>query len=193
MKNYVPITASYGAENRDPVDFYPTPEWATRALLDRESFEGDIWGPACGDGAISRALEGRGYHVYSSDLYDHGYGSSPVDFLKCPKQPTNNAITNPPFKHAEEFLHAALGAATKKVVLLNRLSWLEGSRRYKSVFNGATPLARVLVFSSRIHFHRSGNAALAGGGMVAFAWYVWDHAHTGPAELKWLPPQKEMK
>jgi hypothetical protein len=29
-------------------DFYPTPEWATYALLDNERFEGRLWEPACG-------------------------------------------------------------------------------------------------------------------------------------------------
>jgi hypothetical protein len=37
-------------------DFYPTPPEAVRALLSVESFEGSIWEPACGDGAISRTL-----------------------------------------------------------------------------------------------------------------------------------------
>src|SRR5262245_24374766 len=35
----------------DGPDFFPTPEWATLALMDNESFEGLIWEPACGDGA----------------------------------------------------------------------------------------------------------------------------------------------
>jgi len=39
-----------------------------------ESFEGQIWEPACGDGAISRVLEAAGYQVISTDLIDRGYG-----------------------------------------------------------------------------------------------------------------------
>jgi hypothetical protein len=35
-------------------DYYPTPPEAVRALLGVEQFEGTIWEPACGDGAISR-------------------------------------------------------------------------------------------------------------------------------------------
>jgi len=41
---------------RAAFEFYPTPPEATRALLSVESFEGDIWEPACGDGAISKVL-----------------------------------------------------------------------------------------------------------------------------------------
>src|SRR5271165_95785 len=31
-------------------DFYPTPAYATEALLDSEEFSGIIWEPACGNG-----------------------------------------------------------------------------------------------------------------------------------------------
>ena len=60
---------------------------------------------------------------------------------------------------------------------------------------GQTPLARMWVFSSRLLFLRSGDVNNAGGGgMVAYAWYVWDHDHTGPTELHHLPPfEKESK
>ena len=37
----------------DGPDFFPTPAWATYALIDNEKFKGDIWECACGDGAMS--------------------------------------------------------------------------------------------------------------------------------------------
>ena len=54
-------------------DFYPTPEWATHALIENEYFSGTIWEPACGNGAMSRVLKKVSADVYSSDLYDRGY------------------------------------------------------------------------------------------------------------------------
>ena len=57
-------------------DFFPTPPWATFALIDNEKFSGDIWECACGDGAMSRVLEQVGPTVYSSDLYKRGYGEA---------------------------------------------------------------------------------------------------------------------
>jgi hypothetical protein len=62
-------------------DFYPTPPEAVRALLSVEQFDGTIWEPACGDGAISRELEAHGHNVVSTDLIDRGYGQSGSDFL----------------------------------------------------------------------------------------------------------------
>lgn len=188
-KNYVSRSATADVEHRDPHDFYPTPRPATLALLGVESFSGAIWEPACGDGAISRELEARGFVVTSTDLYDRGYGQAGIDFLVGDHPRVDNVITNPPFSLLEEFVHRALALSNRKVAILGRLSWLEGSRRYRSVFRGATPLARVWVFSSRLHFHRSGDAAQAGSsGMVAFAWYVFDHSHNGPVVLDWFPP-----
>lgn len=190
LSNYVTRSATADEANRDPHDFYPTPLLATQAMLKVESFDGCIWEPACGDGAISRELEKSGFSVLSSDLFGRGYGAHGVDFLKTAGPRVANIITNPPFKYAEAFVKHALALTTRKVVMLNRLSWLEGRGRYASLFRqGSSPLARVWVFSSRLHFLRSGDADRSGsGGMVAFAWYVWDHAHSGPVSLDWLPP-----
>jgi hypothetical protein len=54
-------------------DFFPTPRWATFALIDHEAFKGNIWECACGDGAMSRVLEQAVRSVYSSDLYERGF------------------------------------------------------------------------------------------------------------------------
>jgi hypothetical protein len=60
----------------DGPDFFPTPPWATFALIDNEKFTGDIWECACGDGTMSRVLENTGCTVPSSDLYQRGYGDA---------------------------------------------------------------------------------------------------------------------
>src|SRR5690242_1799263 len=65
----------------DGPDFFPTPKWATFALIDNEKFDGDIWECACGDGAMSLVLEKTGSHVESSDLYDRGFGEIGHNFL----------------------------------------------------------------------------------------------------------------
>lgn len=172
--------------NRERDDFYPTPPSATEALLAMEQFDGDIWEPACGDGAISRVLESAGHRVHSSDLIDRGYGIPNRDFLLDYQTRAANVITNPPFKFAEEFALHALGRTTGKVALLCRLAWLEGQARHRMFKE--TPIARVWVFSSRVQMLRGGTDAGKGsGGMIAFAWFVWDHAHVGAPTLGWIP------
>src|SRR3546814_11582916 len=103
--------------NRERDDFYPTPPEGTRALLSVERFEGEIWEPACGDGAISKELEAAGHTVYSTDLIDRGYGTPGVDFLLDYSTTAANIVTNPPFKLAEEFARHALARSTGKVCM----------------------------------------------------------------------------
>ncbi|MEK9595489.1 MAG: hypothetical protein VW057_05970 [Rhodospirillaceae bacterium] len=60
----------------DGPDFYPTPAWATHALIDNETFKGPIWECACGDGSMAKILSLVSNNVFNSDLYDRGYGES---------------------------------------------------------------------------------------------------------------------
>jgi hypothetical protein len=165
-------------------DFYPTPAWAVMALVDNEKFDGDIWECACGDGEMSAVLQTTGNAVYSSDLYDRGYGDSGLDFLKSTRN-ADNIITNPPFNSAEDFVLQAGKLARKKYAFLLRLAFLEGGSRQNRIFN-VTPPSRVWVFSERITFYPR-NAEIKGSGTTAYAWFVWEKSHTGPTELKWLP------
>jgi hypothetical protein len=92
-------------------DFFPTPPWATYALIENEKFDGEIWESTCGDGTMSRVLEKTGQPVRSSDLYDRGFGESGVDFLTT-QSGADNIVTNPPYNCAEVSLRAGLGTQT---------------------------------------------------------------------------------
>jgi hypothetical protein len=169
----------------DGPDFFPTPAWATHALIDNESFRGDIWESACGNGAMSEVLAQTGQSIISSDLYDRGYGDAGVDFLN-PKRRAANIITNPPYNAAEGFVQAGLKAAHHKFALLLRLAFLEGANRQRTIFTDAPP-SRVWVFSERITFYPA-NAVQQGSGTTAYAWFVWDKDARNTTELKWFKP-----
>ena len=169
----------------DGPDFYPTPKWATFALIDNEPFKGDIWECACGDGVMSEVLAETGNAIESSDLYDRGFGEVGHNFVGTTRRRTN-IITNPPFNSAEAFVATALQQADQKFALLLRLAFLEGANRANTIFH-AKPPSRVWVFSERITFYPKG-AVRTGGGTTAYAWFVWDKAHTGPTELAWFKP-----
>ncbi|WP_299654451.1 hypothetical protein [uncultured Jannaschia sp.] len=168
----------------DGPDFFPTPAWATHALIDNEAFQGDIWESACGNGAMSDVLAQASNSVRSSDLYDRGFGESGIDFLNT-SQSTDNIVTNPPYNAAEGFVKTGLVAAKKKFALLLRLAFLEGANRQRSIFS-VSPPSRVWVFSERITFYPAG-ATVKGTGTTAYAWFVWDKDATG-TELKWFKP-----
>lgn len=169
----------------DGPDFYPTPAWATEALIDNEPFNGDIWECACGDGVMSSVLAKTGNRVISSDLYDRGYGETGHDFLISDRR-CQNIVTNPPFNSAEGFVAKALQHTDRKFALLLRLAFLEGANRANTIFH-KNPPSRVWVFSERITFYAKG-ATVAGSGTTAYAWFVWDKDHAGRTELAWFKP-----
>ncbi len=169
----------------DGPDFYPTPAWATHALIDNEVFEGDIWEPACGDGAMASVLATTGNIVTATDLYDRGYGQAGVDFLTSAST-ASNIVTNPPYNAAEGFVRSGLKLAHRKFALLLRLAFLEGANRQQTIFSKCPP-SRVWVFSERITFYPKG-AVQKGSGTTAYAWFVWDKAGNGQTELKWFTP-----
>ncbi len=174
----------------DGPDFFPTPAWATYALIDNERFSGEIWECACGNGAMSQVLQQKGNRVVSSDLYDRGYGDAGVDFL-CQSQGSDNIITNPPYNSAEGFVKKGLELADKKFALLLRLAFLEGANRERTIFSICPP-SRVWVFSERITFYPEG-AVQQGSGTTAYAWYVWDKEAPSGTELKWFKPGYKSK
>jgi hypothetical protein len=177
-------TAKRSADLSGP-DFFPTPRWATFALIDNEPFDGEIWDPACGDGAMSRVLAETGNPVVSSDLYDRGFGKSGRDFLSADRT-VANIVTNPPYNCAEGFVHQGLRLATRKFAMLLRLAFLEGANRADTIF-ARVPPARLWVFSERITFYMHG-ARRSGGGTTAYAWFVWDKQAAPGTQLHWLKP-----
>ena len=169
----------------DGPDFYPTPAWATFALIENENFEGDIWECACGNGAMAKVLEETGCHVRSSDLHDRGFGEVGVDFTEATDH-VDNIVTNPPFNSAEAFVARGTKLARKKFALLLRLAFLEGANRARTIYSECPP-SRLWVFSERITFYPVG-AERKGTGTTAYAWFVWDKDAPSGTELRWFEP-----
>lgn len=167
---------------RQKDDFYPTPPEAVEALLSVEKFIGDIWEPACGDGAISKVLE-REHNVVSSDLNDYGFGESGVDFLMEQELQAQSIVTNPPYKNATDFVRHAIRLGAKKHCWLLRLAFLEGKARNENIFSKTKP-ARVWVFSKRLTIWR-GDEEKSGSGTTAYAWFVWEGV-SNTTELGWI-------
>lgn len=164
---------------RRAFDYYATPEDATLAFLvvegERLADFHEVAEPACGDGAISRLLEGRGLKVISSDLVDRGFGVGGVDFLKtttCPEA----VVTNPPFCHAREFIRHGLGnLGVKYLALLLQQSFFSSSRG--AALFAEYPPAAIYPLTFRPKFRDSGN-------FITFAWHVWDEQRAGEQRVQ---------
>jgi hypothetical protein len=167
-------------------DLYETPAVAVEALLRAENLPGVLWEPACGRGAITRLLRATGRQVYSTDLVDYSSSDQDCagwDFMMETQLPlgVEAIVTNPPFKNANEFVEKAIDLCPRVVMLL-RLAFLESERR--SPILDSVALARVHIFRKRLpQMHRDGWQGNFSNSGMAFAWFVWDKAHTGPTEL----------
>ena len=166
-------------------DFYPTPPEAVHALLSVERFDGPIWEPACGDGAISKVLEATSHTVHSTDLIDRGYGEGGQDFLSTitttrvalEHPELKHIVTNPPYKHARAFVERAVEFCPRVMMLL-RFSFYESISRGSILDTGT--LARVHCFRKRLPMmHRHGWTGPTAASGMAFAWFVWDRSHRG--------------
>ena len=61
------VGSSRSNGQRELDDFYPTPLYAVEELLKRETFIGNIWECACGEGDISKVFKSKGFDVISTD------------------------------------------------------------------------------------------------------------------------------
>ena len=171
---------------RQKDDFYATDPIATIKLCGLESFNADIWEPACGLGHISKVLVHHGYRVRSSDIVNRGYGDV-ADFLALDNiQWHGDIVTNPPYKYAQDFVEKALQIINEgnKVAMFLKLTFLEGKSR-KELFKNTPPI-RVWVSSSRLKCALNGRFDDMKGSATAYAWYVWEKGFKGDPIIKWI-------
>ena len=184
---YTTLGASNHTEaDRETNDFYATDPKAIELLLDMEEFSPEIWECACGAGHLSKALENKGYTVYSTDLVDRGYGHGGIDFLSLQTEFNGDIITNPPYKYAKEFVEHALEVIPEgnKVAMFLKLTFAEGKAR-KKLFETYPPKT-IYISSSRLICAKNGDFDSVSSSAVAYAWYVWEKGYTGDTVLKWF-------
>lgn len=167
-------------------DWYVESPESVLALLNKEPIgtASMCLDPCCGAGNIPRVLRAQGITCLGSDIVDRGYGSVGDFFEREPGCGVNVVISNPPYGVMERFIEHALRVADDRVIILGRLALLEGQSR-GALFD-RTPLARVWVSRKRISMPPGGGEVKAGGGSVAFAWFVWQHGWFGPPQLGWV-------
>lgn len=172
---------------RQTDDFYETPGWLTRAILPHLNLTPQSYAfePACGQGAIVQELLNFGLpesHVFCADI-NPAFVSQVSTRLKVNVvqsnflqkflptfQATENRpdliITNPPYKHALEFVKESLEIVDiyGTVAMLLRLNFLGGQKRAK--FLREHP-CDVYVSPRRPSFTGGSTDA------TEYAWFVW--------------------
>lgn len=184
-------------EPDDSLDYFPTPPWAVRALIERvfpqvgrrgDCHRHTAWEPACGEGHIAEVLREYFYTVLASDIHDYGYGAV-SDFLGDETLYGDRAdwiITNPPFgDKSEAFLLRALELARVGVAIFVRLQWLETEGRYERIFS-VSPPTLIAFFAERVNLCK-GRWDPAGGTATAYIWLVWVRG-ANPRAPFWIAP-----
>lgn len=182
-------------------DYYPTPQHATFALLEKErrhldrhlSLKNVVWEPAAGRGWMSMELMRNGHHVVSSDIWQPNNPMIPIvkhDFLSD-AEPITDAdviITNPPYGRgsAQAFAEKAISLSSYAAMLC-RATWVESMERYD--FFSANPPSVIYFFSRRFSCTESYfGTGKENGGMVPYAWFVWDRYRWGESRVDWIDP-----
>ncbi|MEY9466318.1 hypothetical protein ABH973_006731 [Bradyrhizobium ottawaense] len=180
-------------EPDDSLDYFPTPPFATRALIELvfahlkiRIAHASAREPACGEGHIAEVLREYFATVFASDIFDYGYGDV-ADFLdEHTSQTADWFITNPPFGAlAESFLLRMLQLARVGVAVFVRLQWLEGEGRYERIFSKMPPTL-VAFFTERVPLCK-GRWDPEGGTATAYLWLVWIKGRKPQAPF-WIPP-----
>ncbi len=184
-------------EALESLDDFPTPPWATRALMEiviKEDVSKMIClEPACNRGYMSTVLEYYFSKVISSDVYDYGYGTV-TDFVRDKKYAdglVDWVITNPPFVLADDFILEGLRVAKRGIAMLARTSVIESVGRYNKIFS-KTPPTVLAQFTERVGMTKGEVASITGSAM-SICWLVWDKTvKSKQSSLMWIPPCHKM-
>jgi hypothetical protein len=165
--------------DRHAHEYYATPEWAVRRLLEHRKLHGHILDPTAGSGAILKAIRNFGYsnpmtaveirREEEEKLKEYGEVFI-TDFLKWqPQQKYDTIITNPPFNIAKEIIMKCheIRAEKGQIIMLLKTAHLETGDRYN--FWQKYPVSYLYALSERPYFEGDNVTDQA-----AYAWYVWD-------------------
>lgn len=154
--------------NRRDRDFYSTPNQCVYALCDFLNIPRTtrIWEPACGGGAIVKALHEKGYgKVIASDI------ATGIDFLTTDlPENVGYIITNPPFSLAAEFIEHGIELGVPFAYLLKIQYW-NSKKRYQ-LFQSCPP-KYILPLTWRPDFTGQGAS------LMDMMWVVWTTEEMG--------------
>lgn len=180
--------------HRNENEYYPTPAIGTLCLLRNHDVPNKLWEPAAGRGHIAKELIRNGHEVIATDLFSYDDPMVPItsgiDMTTAPRMDVDGVITNPPFKNnlPEKLITRSLEYHEYSfLAMFCRLTFMESARR-NSLFKKHPP-SNIYVFSERINCNERYFDKKHGiGGMVAYAWFVWDSRNKGKTVLDWIKP-----
>lgn len=186
-------------EAADSTDFFPSPAWGTRALIEHVMrplwlFNPDhtVWEPACGALDMVHPLEEQYKSVKATDIEPRGDARGNIgdhfDYLSgCGVNTCDWVITNPPFNRLMEFIERGLDDAKYGVAFLVPLTVIEGLGRYEKIYKPYEGRYCVAPFVERLPIIKNTvrkDATTA----RAYAWLVVAKQQSGLPPLRHIPP-----
>lgn len=197
MQNKTHAVMAQRFEAAESLDDFPSPPWATRALLEHVLFcrsSGSKFAnytcvePACGRGDMARTLCEYFNFVYAADIFAYNESTTVEDFLekKGYKFSVDWIITNPPFKNAADFVLHALSLANCGVAILERTVFIESVGRWQKLYQRQPP-TKVGIFVERVPIVR-GRLSRTATTATSYSWFVWEKTTMAKNQLVFIPP-----
>lgn len=203
-------------EPHDSLDDFPTPPWATRALMGHvlgaapfgHLYRKSVLEPCCNRGFMARPLKEYFGQVHARDIHDYGWSGQEAveDFLwpgSGPEAGVDWVIANPPFRLAERFIARAQEVAQAGVAMILRTSFVEGVGRWENLYRDNPPTViahfaeRVVMWKGRcldpdaaitVLNRKTGEHEMQKpSSATAYSWFVWEKG-ADPRPPVWIPP-----
>ena len=190
-------------KERNRLDYYATPTVEVENILDELNIDfisQSVLEPCVGGGHMAEGIENyiykNGYiekvRLIGTDIRDRGYKNDGwdleygLDFFAddYPYDEADWVIMNPPYGVIEPFTIRALEIAKKGVVMLARLQFLEGEKRFESILKNNPP-SDVYVYVDRIQCWKDGIEP-EGSSAQAYAWFVWRKGESAETKIHWI-------
>lgn len=183
-------------KEREALDYYATPPEEVTNILKVMNLEitaqDRVLDPCCGGGHMMKGIKDYFPRVTlaGTDIKDRrtdlvtdlenkynvaaNYGEK-YDFLSedYPVEECEYIIMNPPYSVITPFVNHALDIANRGVLMLGRLQFLEGEKRYNEVLKDNPPTT-VYVYVDRIACYKNGDFSIKPNSIQAYAWFYWD-------------------
>ena len=176
-------------KEREALDYYSTPTEEVTNILNtlNINFIGKtILEPAAGGGHMLQGIKNyladniNNVTIIATDIQDRGCNDietgAAFDFLSDEypyKDNIDYIIMNPPYSIIEPFVMRSLGIANKGILMLGRLQFLEGEKRFENILAEYLP-TDIYVYVDRIACFKNGDISQKMSSAQAYAWFYWD-------------------
>lgn len=195
-------SSALSKKDREDLDFYQTPAYATKTLAEKFDFKTKfIWEPMAGNGAISTELSKLGFKTYTTDIVQRSVQlNDVVDYFTIKRfgysKGDFSIVTNPPYKTANKFLKYTLEVIKPRTCcVFLPIRYLEGKRRYAEIYSKYKP-CKVLIYVSRLGCYTEKDVAegkvteYGVGSAVAYMWLCFDRdtwsKPDAKTEIEWV-------